>query len=93
MHASPPRPRLLGRGSWPEARRIGDLLRTETTGGLLPVAAAALALLRANSTVAGVLLSSLTAALLATVVLRIRNAHYRRLCAEEERDDCYQDGS
>ena len=38
--------------------------------------------------------------LLATVVLRIRNAHYRRLCAEEERDDdhdgipdCYQDGS
>jgi NhaA family Na+:H+ antiporter len=48
----------------------------------------------------GVLLGSLTAALLATVVLRIRNAHYRRLCAEEERDDdhdgipdCYQDGS
>jgi NhaA family Na+:H+ antiporter len=41
-----------------------------------------------------VLLGSLTAALLATVVLRIRNAHYRRLCAaEEERDDCYQDGS
>ena len=48
----------------------------------------------------GVLLGSLTAALLATVVLRIRNAHYRRLCAEEERDDdhdgipdCYQDGT
>ncbi len=41
----------------------------------------------------GVLLGSLTAALLATVVLRIRNAHYRRLCAEEERDDRYQDGS
>jgi NhaA family Na+:H+ antiporter len=47
-----------------------------------------------------VLLGSLTAALLATVVLRIRNAHYRRLCAEEERDDdhdgipdCYQDGT
>ena len=58
MHASPPRPRLFGRGSWPEARRIGDLLRTETTGGLLLVAAAALALLRANSTVAGVLLGS-----------------------------------
>ena len=49
MHASPPRPRLFGRGSWPEARRIGDLLRTETTGGLLLVAAAALALLWANS--------------------------------------------
>src|SRR3954469_19768284 len=50
MHpASPTRPRLFDRGSWPEARRIGDLLRTETTGGLLLVAAAALALLWANS--------------------------------------------
>jgi len=47
--SSPTRPRLFGRGSWPEARRIGDLLRTETTGGLLLVAAAALALLWANS--------------------------------------------
>ena len=35
----------------------------------------------------GVLLGSLLAALLATVVLRIRNRHYRRICAEEERDD------
>jgi Na+:H+ antiporter, NhaA family len=34
----------------------------------------------------GVLLGSLLAALLATVVLRIRNSHYRRMCAEEERD-------
>ena len=34
----------------------------------------------------GVLLGSLLAALLATIVLRIRNRHYRRLCAEEERD-------
>ena len=48
----------------------------------------------------GVLLGSLIAALLAGVVLRVRNAHYRRLCAEEERDDyndgipdCYQDRS
>jgi NhaA family Na+:H+ antiporter len=48
----------------------------------------------------GVLLGSLVAALLASVVLRVRNAHYRRLCAEEERDDdndgipdCYQDRS
>jgi NhaA family Na+:H+ antiporter len=50
MHpASPTRPRLFDRGSWPEASRIGDLLRTETTGGLLLVAAAALALLWANS--------------------------------------------
>ena len=35
----------------------------------------------------GVLLGSLCAAALAAVVLRIRNAHYRRQCAEEERDD------
>jgi NhaA family Na+:H+ antiporter len=48
----------------------------------------------------GVLLGSLIAALLASVVLRVRNAHYRALCAEEERDDdndgipdCYQDRS
>nr|MDQ3988392.1 Na+/H+ antiporter NhaA [Actinomycetota bacterium] len=34
----------------------------------------------------GVLLGSLLSALLATVVLRIRNHHYRRICAEEERD-------
>ncbi|MGI5128437.1 Na+/H+ antiporter NhaA [Pseudonocardia sp. CA-107938] len=42
-------PRLFARGSWPEVRRVGDVLRTETTGGLLLVAAAALALLWANS--------------------------------------------
>jgi NhaA family Na+:H+ antiporter len=35
----------------------------------------------------GVLAGSLLAALLAAIVLRIRNAHYRRLCAEEERDE------
>ncbi|HKR52051.1 MAG TPA: Na+/H+ antiporter NhaA [Pseudonocardiaceae bacterium] len=34
----------------------------------------------------GVLLGSLLSALLATIVLRIRNRHYRQLCAEEERD-------
>jgi NhaA family Na+:H+ antiporter len=34
----------------------------------------------------GVLLGSLLSALLATVVLRIRNHHYRRICAEEECD-------
>jgi NhaA family Na+:H+ antiporter len=46
----PASPRILfGRGSWPEVRRIGDVLRTETTGGLLLVAAATLALLWANS--------------------------------------------
>jgi Na+:H+ antiporter, NhaA family len=41
--------RLFGRGSWDEARRIADLLRTETTGGLLLVGTAALALVWANS--------------------------------------------
>ena len=40
---------LLGRGSWPEARRIGDILRAETVGGVLLVAAAAVALIWANS--------------------------------------------
>ncbi len=53
MPPAPARPpvaaRLFGRGSRPEARRIGDLLRVETTGGLLLVGAAALALAWANS--------------------------------------------
>jgi Na+:H+ antiporter, NhaA family len=40
---------LLGRGSGPEVRRIGDILRTETVGGVLLVAAAAFALIWANS--------------------------------------------
>jgi NhaA family Na+:H+ antiporter len=34
----------------------------------------------------GVLAGSLASALLAAVVLRIRNRHYRRICAEEEAD-------
>ena len=34
----------------------------------------------------GVLLGSLIAALLAAVVLRVRNRHYRRICAEEQID-------
>jgi NhaA family Na+:H+ antiporter len=34
----------------------------------------------------GILLGSLIAAALATVVLRARNRHYRRLCAEEDLD-------
>ncbi|GAB2580836.1 Na+/H+ antiporter NhaA [Microlunatus antarcticus] len=48
----------------------------------------------------GVLVGSLVAALLASVVLRLRNRTYRRLCAAEELDsdadgtpDVYQDGS
>ncbi|MEU8692600.1 Na+/H+ antiporter NhaA [Streptomyces sp. NPDC048665] len=36
---------------------------------------------------AAVLTGSLIAAVCATVLLKIRNARYRRLCAEEERDD------
>jgi NhaA family Na+:H+ antiporter len=40
---------LLGRGSWPEVRRIGDILRTETVGGVLLLVAAAIALIWANS--------------------------------------------
>jgi Na+:H+ antiporter, NhaA family len=49
MPAPPTTARLFGRGSRLEVRRIGDLLRTETTGGILLVAAAALALAWANS--------------------------------------------
>ncbi|MCW0212532.1 MAG: Na+/H+ antiporter NhaA [Pseudonocardia sp.] len=48
--SSPPHgPRLFGRGSWPEARRIADILRRETVGGILLVAAATIALIWANS--------------------------------------------
>ncbi|OLF09045.1 Na+/H+ antiporter NhaA [Actinophytocola xinjiangensis] len=41
--------RLFRRGSWPEARRIGDILRAETVGGVLLAIAALVALLWANS--------------------------------------------
>ena len=44
-----PRMPLLGRGSWGEVSRIGDVLRTETVGGALLLAAAVVALLWANS--------------------------------------------
>ncbi|WBB68468.1 Na+/H+ antiporter NhaA [Micromonospora sp. WMMD812] len=49
--ATPPTDRtpLLSRGSWPEARRIADILRTETVGGVLLLIAAVLALAWANS--------------------------------------------
>jgi NhaA family Na+:H+ antiporter len=40
---------LLGRGSWAETRRIADILRKETVGGALLLAAAAVALIWANS--------------------------------------------
>lgn len=41
--------RLLARGSWPEWQRVSDLLRTETVGGALLLAAAGAALVWANS--------------------------------------------
>jgi NhaA family Na+:H+ antiporter len=44
-----PAQRLFSRGSWPEASRIADILRTETTGGLLLLGAAVVALVWANS--------------------------------------------
>jgi NhaA family Na+:H+ antiporter len=52
MGTPPPKPStpaLFGRGSWFEASRIGDILRAETVGGLLLVAAALIALVWANS--------------------------------------------
>jgi NhaA family Na+:H+ antiporter len=45
--------RLLSRGSYPEAQRIASVLRKETVGGALLLAAAALALVWANSPWAG----------------------------------------
>src|SRR5919107_3108389 len=41
--------RLLGRGSWPEAQRIADVLRKETVGGVLLLVGAGVALAWANS--------------------------------------------
>ena len=43
------RERLFSRGSWPEAARIGDILRQETLGGVLLLCAAVAALVWANS--------------------------------------------
>jgi NhaA family Na+:H+ antiporter len=42
-------PRLFSRGSWLETSRTAEVLRAETTGGLLLIAAAVLALVWANS--------------------------------------------
>jgi NhaA family Na+:H+ antiporter len=50
MTVTPPRlPRLFDRGSWPEARRITDILRKETIGGILLLAGAVIALIWVNS--------------------------------------------
>jgi len=46
---SPPRPTVFGRGSYAESLRIGEILRKETVGGALLVAAAVIALIWANS--------------------------------------------
>jgi NhaA family Na+:H+ antiporter len=46
---TPPRFTVLGRGSYVESLRIGELLRKETVGGVLLVAAAVVALIWANS--------------------------------------------
>ncbi|WP_309124693.1 Na+/H+ antiporter NhaA, partial [Arthrobacter sp.] len=40
---------VLGRSSYPEYLRIGEILRKETVGGILLIIAAALALIWANS--------------------------------------------
>lgn len=45
MSTSGPRPALLSRGSWPEARRIASILRTEAAGGILLIIAAAIGLI------------------------------------------------
>jgi NhaA family Na+:H+ antiporter len=47
--SQPGRHRLLGRGSWREARFVADLLRTETVGGAVLLVAAVVALVWANS--------------------------------------------
>jgi NhaA family Na+:H+ antiporter len=47
--SSPPRSSVLGRGSYSEVLRIGEILRKETVGGILLVAAAVIALIWANS--------------------------------------------
>ena len=47
------RPALFSRGSWPEARRIAEVLRAETTGGLLLLVATLVALVWVNSPLGG----------------------------------------
>jgi hypothetical protein len=40
---------MFGRGSWAEVRRVADVLRTETVGGLLLLGAPVVALIWANT--------------------------------------------
>ncbi|GAB3245298.1 Na+/H+ antiporter NhaA [Nocardioides dilutus] len=46
---TPDRSRLFARGTFPEASRVAEILRAETTGGLLLIVAAAVALVWANT--------------------------------------------
>ena len=45
--------RVLGRGTWPEASRIGEILRKETLGGVFLIVAAIVAIVWANSPAGG----------------------------------------
>ncbi|MBF6157362.1 Na+/H+ antiporter NhaA [Nocardia cyriacigeorgica] len=49
MNTPQTRQRLFAPGSWPEARRIASILRTETAGGILLIIAAAIGLIWANT--------------------------------------------
>jgi NhaA family Na+:H+ antiporter len=51
LPSPPPRFTIFGRGSYAESLRIGEILRKETVGGVLLVAAAVIALVWANSPV------------------------------------------
>lgn len=52
--ATPGRPRLFSRGSFLESSRTADILRAETTGGLLLIAGALVAIVWANTPWSGV---------------------------------------
>ncbi|MEV6276712.1 Na+/H+ antiporter NhaA [Nocardia sp. NPDC051832] len=49
MNSPDNRPRLFGPGSWPETRRLAEVLRGETVGGMLLIIAAAIGLIWANT--------------------------------------------
>ena len=49
MNQQPPIRSVFSRGSWPEAQRVGVILRKETVGGALLLVAAVVALVWANS--------------------------------------------
>lgn len=53
MAQAPQHSTLFGRGSWLEARRVADILRKETIGGILLLAGAVAALVWVNSPLAG----------------------------------------